>query len=175
MIKIIDGNLFDSKANFIVHQVNAQGVMGSGVAAQVAERYPNVEKEYLRYCKYYNKQKKNMLGTVQYVPTEAWANVMCDMIKNDRIEAYDKDYQYIVNLFGQNNFGIGEQHTDLKALKKGMLDIRDKAERIGATVAMPFKIGSHRGGANWSDVYKIIQDVFGKTNVDVEIWKLDLG
>lgn len=175
MIKIIDGNLFDSKANFIVHSVNCQSVMGSGVAKQVAERYPNVEKEYLRYCKHYNKQRKSMLGTVQYVPTESWANIMCDMIKNDRIEAYDKDYQYIVNLFGQNNFGIGEQHTDLKALKKGMLDIRDKAERIGATVAMPFKIGCCRGGANFNDVYKIIQDVFEKSKVDVEIWRLDLG
>ena len=175
MIKIIDGNLFDSKANFIVHQVNAQGVMGSGVAAQVAERFPNVEKEYLRYCKHYNKQKKNILGTVQYVPTKAWANIMCDMIKNDRVEAYDKDYQYIVNLFGQNYFGLGEQQTDLKAFKKGMLDIREKAERIGATVAMPFKIGCCRGGANFNDVYKIIQDVFEKSKVDVEIWRLDLG
>ena len=90
MIKIIDGNLFDSKANFIVHSVNYQSVMGSGVAKQVAERYPNVEKEYLRYCKHYNKQKKSMLGTVQYVPTESWANIMCDMIKNDKIEAYDR-------------------------------------------------------------------------------------
>lgn len=107
MIKIFDGNLFDSKANFIVHQTNCMGVMGSGVAAQVAQLYLNVEREYLRYCNYCKKHKINMLGTVQYVPTEAWANVMCDMIKNERVEAYDKDYQYIVNLFGQNTFGMG--------------------------------------------------------------------
>lgn len=40
MIKVINGDLFTSKANFIVHQVNCQGVMGSGVAAQVAENFP---------------------------------------------------------------------------------------------------------------------------------------
>ena len=174
MIKIIDGNLFDSKANFIVHQVNCQSVMGSGVAAQVAELFPNVEHEYLRYCKHCKKNKINMLGTVQYVPTEAWANVMCDTMKNERVEAYDKNYQYIVNLFGQDTFGMGVQQTNLKAVKMGMMDIREKAEKIGATVAMPYMIGSFRGGADWNDMYKIIQNVFGKSVVDVEIWKLNL-
>ena len=53
--------------------------------------------------------------------------------------------------------------------------IREKAEKIGAIVAMPYKIGSCRGGAEWNDVYNIIKQVFDKSNVDVEIWKYDLG
>ena len=40
MVKIIEGNLFDTKANIICHQCNCQGVMGSGVAAEVKRRYP---------------------------------------------------------------------------------------------------------------------------------------
>lgn len=175
MIKIIDGNLFDSKANFIVHQTNCIAVMGSGVAAQVAELYPHVEKEYLRYCKHCKKNKIPLLGTVQYVPVDSWALIMCDTMRNEKVEAYDKEYQYIVNLFGQNECGMGVQQTDLTALKVGMMDIREKAERIGATVAMPYKIGSYRGGANWNDVYKIIQDIFSKSKVDVEIWRYDKG
>mgnify|MGYP002570523564 FL=1 len=42
MIKIIDGDLFRSNARIIVHQVNCQKRMGSGVALQVKKKYPNV-------------------------------------------------------------------------------------------------------------------------------------
>lgn len=174
MIKIIDGNLFDSKANFIVHQVNCQGCMHSGVALQVAEKYAHVEVEYNKYIRYCKKNKISPLGTAQYVPTEFWALVMIDTIKNNNVISYDTNYQYIVNLFGQDTFGEG-LHTDLKAMKKALVDIREKAEKIGATVAMPYKIGSCRGGANWDDVYTIIKKVFEKSSVDVEIWRYDLG
>lgn len=174
MIKIVEGNIFDSKANFIVHQVNCQGVMGSGVALQVAEQFPHVEKEYMKYLRYCNKNRIEPLGTAQYVPTEVWALIMVDTMKNNNVDVFDTNYQYIVNLFGQSTFGEG-LHTDLKAMKKALVDVREKAEKIGATVAMPYKIGSCRGGANWDDVYTIIKKVFEKSNVDVEIWRYDLG
>ena len=172
MIKIIDGNIFDSKANFIVHQVNCQGVMGAGVAAQVADLYPHVEIEYRKYLRYCKKNNKVVLGTVQYVPAESWAMVMVDTMKNDNIIAYDENYQYIINLFGQDGYGMEKVHTDLKAMKAAFIDIKEKAKEIGATVAMPYMIGSFRGGANWNNVYGIIQEVFG-IEVDVEIWRYD--
>lgn len=175
MIKIIDGDLFNSNANFICHSCNCLGLMGSGVAAQVAEKFPHVYSEYLKYVRHYKKQKISPLGTVQYVPVDSWALVMCDTMKNERVEAYDKGYQYIVNIFGQEEIGLGTQQTDLKALKRAFYDIRVKAESIGATVALPYKIGSVRGGAAWNDVYKIIRKVFENSSVDVEIWRLDNG
>lgn len=174
MINIIDGNLFDSKANFIVHQTNCMGCMKSGVALQVAEQYPHVETEYRKYLNYCRKTKIEPLGTVQYVPNEVWALIMVDTMKNNNVIAFDNNYQYIVNLFGQSTYGEG-LHTDLKAFKKALMDVREKAEKIGATVAMPYKIGSCRGGANWNDVYTIIKKVFEKSSVDVEIWRYDLG
>ena len=61
MIKIINGDLFTSKANFIVHQVNCQGVMGSGVAAQVADKFSHVETEYRKYLRYYKRIKQKLL------------------------------------------------------------------------------------------------------------------
>ena len=41
------------------------------------------------------------------------------------------------------------------------------------SIAMPYKIGCVRGGANWDKVYEIIQDVFKDCNV--ELWRLDKG
>ena len=174
MINIIDGNIFDSKANFIVHSCNCQGVMGSGVALQVAERFPHVEKEYIKYINYCKKNHIEVLGTAQYVPNEVWALIMVDTMNNNNVVSFDTNYQYIVNLFGQNTFGEG-LHTDLKAFKRALVDIREKAEKIGATIAMPYKIGSCRGGANWDDVFTIIKKVFEKSSVNVEIWRYDLG
>lgn len=43
MIKHIKGDIFQSSADVILHQVNCQGVMGSGVAKQVREKYPDVK------------------------------------------------------------------------------------------------------------------------------------
>ena len=43
---IKEGNVFDSDADIICHQVNCQGVMGSGVAKEVRERFPNVYEEF---------------------------------------------------------------------------------------------------------------------------------
>lgn len=174
MIKIVDGNLFDSNANFIVHQVNCQSIMGSGVALQVKERFPHVETEYRKYLNYCRKNKIQPLGTAQYVPTEFWALVMVDTMKNDNVTAFDTNYQYIVNLFGQDTIGA-DVNTDLEAMKKAFIDIRDKAQKIGATVAMPYRIGSCRGGEKWENVYAVIKNVFGKSNVNVEIWRYDLG
>lgn len=169
MIKIIDGNLFDSKAEFIVHQVNCQGGLGSGVAAQVAENFPHVETEYRKYLRYCKKNKIEPLGTVQYVPSQVWAVMLVDTMKNEQLVPCE-DFQYIVNLFGQNDYGEGLQ-TNLKAVNNAFVDICNKAKSIGATVAMPYKIGSFRGGADWNDVYRIIQNVFTNSGIDVELWR----
>ena len=45
-VVIKEGNVFDSDADIICHQVNCQGVMGSGVAKEVRERFPNVYEQY---------------------------------------------------------------------------------------------------------------------------------
>lgn len=147
--------------------------MGSGIAKQVAEKYPFVDKEYRKYVSYCKKKNKKILGTVQYVPTEVWAVGLIDTLKNDRIEKYDTDYQYIVNLFGQENYGAGLQ-TDLSEMKNAFIDIRDKALSIGATIAIPYRIGCVRGGADWNYVYTIIKEVFENSGIDVEICKCDL-
>lgn len=64
MIEIIEGNLFDTDAKFICHQVNCMGKMGSGVALQVRQRFPHVYEEYKKVA------SSDMLGKVQIVPVK---------------------------------------------------------------------------------------------------------
>lgn len=156
MIKIIDGDLLDSTADIICHQVNCQGKMNSGVAKQIREKYPEVFRAYQSLCNTYVKCKDSLLGDCQVVETH--------------------DGRYIANLFGQLWYGYdGKQYTDLQALKRSMIKLRNicnlSLENI--TVAIPYKLGACRGGANWEDVYSIIEEVF--KDVDVELWRLDKG
>lgn len=158
MIKVIDGDLLSSNADVIAHQVNCQGAFNSGVAKQVREKYSEVFRAYKNRCGIYSKCKETLLGDCQIV------------------ETYDG--KRIANLFGQLGYGYdGKQYTDLYALKRAMLNLRSRLylsiEPEKMTVAFPWGLGSVRGGANWEDVYTIIEEVF--EDFDVEIWRLDKG
>lgn len=153
MIKIIDGNLFDSKAQIICHQCNCQGVMGSGVAAEVKKRYPHVYESYRR------DYEKGLLklGYVNF------ANATTN--------------QTIANMCGQEKYGYdGKQYTHYEELQKCL----DMVERYAffeyikkPTIAFPYLMSCHRGGGDWNIVYKMIENTFKDYNV--EIWRLNNG
>lgn len=49
-MKVIHGNIFDSKAPVLVNPVNCVGVMGKGLAKEFKERYPDMFKAYKKLC-----------------------------------------------------------------------------------------------------------------------------
>lgn len=158
MVKMIEGNVFVPNSNFIVNNVTCEGDIDN----DVLEFCPHAESECLKFIRHCNKKNKSILGSVQYIPVDSWALIMCDTIGNEKIDAYDKNYQYIVNLFGINNEG----KTDYKALKHGFYDIKEKAKNIGATIAIPYDIG----GKQKDKIVELIHKVF-KDEVIVEIYK----
>lgn len=150
MIKHIKGDIFQSGADVIVHQVNCQGVMGSGVAKQVREKYPVVYEVYKELCG--QDEPKNLLGIAQ--PVQADENTI------------------VVNIFAQENFGYdGNCYTDYDALRKGFETVRDnnKDDRI----AIPYLMGCHRGGGDWSIVSKMIEEIFA--DCDVTLYEYNGG
>lgn len=151
MIKIIKGNLFRTTAPIIAHQVNCQGVMGSGVARQVRELYPQVYDLYRKKCKDVTFRDK-LLGYCQLIPVS--------------------EKRSIANLFAQENYGYdGRCYTSLAALHTALSSLAEYAAANKLTVAMPYKIGCVRGGADWDEVYQMIDEVFrGRTSV--ELWRL---
>lgn len=167
-IKIIDGDLFSTDAKIIVHQVNCMGEMVSGVALQVKKKFPHVYEEYLKVC------NENMLGKIQLVPIDKqYIGIAPGMVIR-----IPEDEQYICNMFSQENYGYdGKQYTSLDAMKKCFKLILGKTyyknNLYNAKIAMPYKIGCVRGGANWGEVYNIIEEVF--ENRLVELYRLDKG
>lgn len=51
MIKVIIGNLFESKAQTLVNTVNCVGVMGKGIALEFKKRFPDMFEDYVLRCR----------------------------------------------------------------------------------------------------------------------------
>lgn len=159
MLRTIQCDIFDSGANMICHQVNCKGVMGSGLAKQVKERFPHVYMNYHRYCEACKQEGTSPLGAWQAVP----------------INFEDIEDRYIVNIFAQDAYGYTGVYTDYEALRTALESMKRVIEDMGYSVAFPANMGCKRGGGEWSEVYKIIDEIFGKTKLDVIICEFDKG
>ena len=141
MIKIEFGDLLYAREDIIGHQVNCQGKMGSGVAKQIKAMHPMVFNQYLQYLKSLD-NREEALGTVNY--------------------AVGRGGKIIANMFGQYDYGYdGNQYTKLNHLDSCLSDLRRQAEANGKlSVALPYLLGSDRGGADWKEVEQLILSVF---------------
>ena len=160
MIKHIKCDIFESGADIICHQVNCQGVMGSGIAKQVREKFPNV---YTQYLELYNTvpRRAQLLGHCQACGTDM-------MSKNN-------NNTIIMNLFAQENYGYdGKCYTDYDALRE-CLDMIKYVCSENTVIAFPYLMGCHRGGGDWNIVYKIIEEVFGDSDCEILICEYNGG
>lgn len=51
MVNVLEGNIFDSKAQTLVNTVNCVGVMGKGLALEFKKRFPDMFADYEQRCK----------------------------------------------------------------------------------------------------------------------------
>ena len=77
-IKIVDGDLFKTSAEYICHQVNCQGRMGSGIAKIVRSRFPEAFEKYREVCS----KGQARLGLTQYVLSNG--KVIVNMFAQER-------------------------------------------------------------------------------------------
>lgn len=137
MIHYITGDLLKSDCKLICHQVNCKYTMGSGIAKQIKIAFPKVYSEY--------KNNKPVMG---------------DILSVDVAESK----KFIVNMYAQNNYGIGKRQTDYEAfyqcLEKIHLLTSQDSSLFNETIAFPYKIGCFRGGANWNIIKTMIEEVF---------------
>lgn len=153
MIKIVDGSLLDATEDILCHQVNCQGVMGSGIAFSLRNKYEYLFPAYRSFCRAATIDKTTdiILGRVYYVVCE--------------------DNHIIANIFGQDTYGRDNiVYTDYNALETGLTQVRDFATEKGLTVAMPYKMGCGSANGDWDTVYKIIEKVF--SNMNVTLYKI---
>lgn len=151
-IHIINGDLFETTAKYICHQVNCKGKMGSGVAKQIRERYPEVYSAYRLECNLFDEQgnPRDLLGS--NLPVQA------------------DDGKIICNMFAQNAYGYdGACYTDYEAFRMCLIELAIYVP-AGDTIAMPYKIGCGLGGGDWSVIEGLISTVLGDRFI-VELWR----
>ena len=155
-VKIIDGDLFCTKAPYICHQVNCKGKMGSGVAKQVRALYPGA---YLAYKTMCANMGEHALGRAQII------------VNKNTFSGSVVDEKKIVNVFAQKNYGYdGKCYTDYDAFQSAMEEL-ERELQPGDTVAMPYLIGCGLGGGDRNRILNIIESTIAKEHV-VELWRL---
>ena len=159
MVTYKSGDLLESGCNVICHQVNCQGVMGSGIAKLIRDKYPRVFEQYINK----HKTSGSHLGDI-------------DIILID-----PKEKRYIVNMYSQDNYlPRSVRHTDYTAFLACIIKL--KSEITGYTkyclpqvkfkIGFPYGIGCGLGGGDWNNIKAIIEKEFADKQWEVEIWKL---
>ena len=163
MIKIIEGNILNAIEDIICQQVNCHGKMGSGLARQIRNKYPNVYESYVKLVNWqkeeYNKglaKNKYLLGNIQFVDCP--------------------DGKVIANLFGQEGYGRDKRYTDYTALRSSLEGLYDTVTCDYNTlycksIAIPYNLGCGLAGGEWYIVYEMIKQIF--YNYVVSIYKLN--
>ena len=150
MIYETTGNLLRADAGILCHQTNFHGVMGAGIAKSIKDEILTAAQfdDYKQLCAAYGDR---LLGHVQYLE-----------IGNSR--------RYIANLFCQNSFDQSEQRlTNYDAMRQCFERVERLARENNMIVAMPGLIGCGIAGGSWIVVKRIIADVFGASNVALNI------
>lgn len=146
------GDILSVERGIIVHGCNAQGVMGSGVAHQIATKWHHVYEEYRKYVLKMISQKKSALGTV--VPVAV----------NDNL--------FVFNAITQENFGRRPdvRYVNYQAVQKCF----NMIAAIAATDKLPVHypmIGAGLGNGEWSIISEIIDCAFAPyPHVERNFW-----
>ena len=124
------------------HGTNCSNGFGSGIAGQIAKKYPNVKKEFHdNYLEFQNK-----LGTVQFVRF---------------------DGKQIANCYTQENYGYnGDKFCSYDAIDSSMKELYEYCKANKLKVGLP-KIGCGLAGGKWSIVEAIINEAFQDMEVIV--------
>lgn len=163
MIVLKDGNILNSQADFIVHQVNCLGIMGGGLALQIREWRPKHYDDYLEKCKPYldTNDEEELLGDSVYTKYE---------------------HGFIYGIFGQLNCGMGCM-TRYDAVEKALTDLVDTVMHTWicdrpCRIAIPYMMSCGLAGGDWDMIMHIINKVFNADpmiieKIDLEIWKFN--
>lgn len=154
-IEIIEGDLLEGfdkgEVNVIGHVVNCRGVMGSGIAKSIKERYPQVYEFYTETLQDFDAFEQDPLGHVEIVFVDETAT------------------NAVVNFYAQRDYGSDKRHLNYGALSNGLAWISGKLDK-DLILGFPYKIGCDRAGGDWSIVLEMIEFYF--KDFEVKIYRL---
>ena len=145
MIKIKNGNIFNSSANGFVNPVNCVGVMGAGLAKEFKIKFPDMFKKYKKDC---------MNGV--YKPGRVY------------IWKYGVDNKFcVINFTTKNHW---RNKSKYEYVVEGLDNFIEKYNEWGLSyVAFPL-LGTGCGGLDEDIVMDIMKEKLGRKPISIEIW-----
>ena len=146
-VTIINGNIFNSKAQTIVNTVNCVGVMGKGIALVFKLRYPNMFEQYQKLCA----QRLIEVGKL-------W------------IYKGDNSDPWVLNFPTKTHWKLPSEY---EYLEKGLQKFVDTYQEKGITsIAFPL-LGAFNGGLEKERVMNIMQHYLSQCDIPIEIYLYD--
>jgi hypothetical protein len=134
------GDILTVGHGIIIQQVNAQGVMGSGIAKAIRDKWPVVWDDYRKVIT----TSPSDLESFSRLGTVVWSHVDDELL--------------IASIVGQQFYGSGARFTSYDALDRALLSVRrdiDACSLQKLPIHYPL-LGSDRGGAHWPVVKAIL-------------------
>ena len=143
-INYVEKDITTSDATLIIHQVNCQRAMNSGVAKAIKTKWSKVYYDYISI-------KEQTLGDVQIVKVEP--------------------EKYVANMFAQDKYGYnGYRYTSYDALDSCLRKVAEYCKNnMIDKIALPMFMSCDRGGASWRIVLAMIEDAFFTNDIEIEI------
>lgn len=149
MLKFKTGDILTATENIICHQVNVDGVMGGGLALQIASKYPEVEKKYKEYCR------------------ENYCSY--DALCGESYRVKINDQQEIANCFTQ----LPNYDTDYQAIKDCFMTLLMICKETNKTICIPYKYGCGIANGDWKVVRKILEDLSTTFQIDIYVYQFE--
>ncbi len=144
---IIDGDLFEAKADALMHQCNCMCVWGAGVAVKMKEVFPEAYEADLA-----TKPDKWKFGGTSHAEITR-ANPM--------------GVRFVYNLYGQVNYGRGRRMTGYQEFESAFAQALSNLDREypeHCEIAIPYLIGCGLAGGDPKTITEIIDRVAADYN-----------
>ena len=147
MLRYVKGNLVDEVTEGIVlHGTNCYGVMGTGIAKQLRDRYPKIFPSYKKLCDIHGAK---LLGEIQLIRVS--------------------DSLLICNGFTQSRYGRTKTYSSTAAIEQVLNKTAQEMDVYDLSTLHTVKLGCNNGGLDWEEDVQPVFQSFSKKHPHLEI------